>query len=370
MRGEAEMRRRLFGITIIMLALVHTSLETWMYLGVASLAGSLPNKDDACSQTTGLVNQQIELCKDNPQALPCIQNGAKRGILECFFQFQNERWNCSLIQKQSAGFGPLINRRTKETAFIYAVTSAGVVHAVTQSCSAGNLTDCSCFDMKDHKFPGSIQKRGEPGATEIWKWGGCSDNVEYGIWFGRTFVDASETMQTLDGKGVKNMVNLHNNEAGRKLIQQGMKIKCRCHGVSGSCTVKTCWRTMPTFRDIGDLLKKKYEHSIQVAPRSRKKLRRKEKELRKMKIPGEDLVFSDHSPDYCRPDQKRGIIGTRGRECNKTSIGPDSCNLLCCGRGYNTRIVRKVERCQCKFVWCCYVKCKICESMIDRYTCK
>jgi wingless-type MMTV integration site family protein 16 len=92
--------------------------------------------------------------------------------------------------------------------------------------------------------------------------------------------------------------------------------------------------------------------------------------LRKMKIPKDHLVFSDHSPDYCRPDRKRGIIGTKGRQCNKTSIGPESCNLLCCGRGYNTRIVRKVERCNCKFVWCCYVKCKICESLIDKYTCK
>ena len=38
---------------------------------------------------------------------------------------------------------------SKETAFIYAVTSAGVVHAVTQGCSAGDLAECSC-DAANH----------------------------------------------------------------------------------------------------------------------------------------------------------------------------------------------------------------------------
>src|SRR5690348_15645024 len=51
---------------------------------------------------------------------------------------------------------------SKETAFIYAVTSAGVVHAITQACSSGSLNECSC-DL-------SKQGRSTP---EGWKWGGC-----------------------------------------------------------------------------------------------------------------------------------------------------------------------------------------------------
>lgn len=51
---------------------------------------------------------------------------------------------------------------SKETAFIYAVTSAGVVHAVTQGCSAGELAECSC--------DGTNHGRSTP---EGWKWGGC-----------------------------------------------------------------------------------------------------------------------------------------------------------------------------------------------------
>lgn len=149
-----------------------------------------------------------------------------------------------------------------------------------------------------------------------------------------------------------------------------MKHQCRCHGVSGSCSVKTCWRSLPTFREVGLILKSKYEESVQAAPRSRRKLRRKEKAKRKMPITNGELVHINRSPNYCRPDPKKGILGTRGRVCNKTSDGPESCNLLCCGRGYNTQVVRNVERCHCKFIWCCRVECKTCTTMTDIHTCK
>jgi len=28
-----------------------------------------------------------------------------------------------------------------------------------------------------------------------WRWGGCSDNVQYGVWFAMMFVDAAERTQ-------------------------------------------------------------------------------------------------------------------------------------------------------------------------------
>ncbi|KAJ8978898.1 hypothetical protein NQ317_008877 [Molorchus minor] len=51
------------------------------------------------------------------------------------------------------------------------------------------------------------------------------------------------------------------------------------------------------------------------------------------------------------------------RQCNVTTNGPESCRQLCCGRGYRTVVDEKIERCQCKFYNCCYVKCKICRTM-------
>ena len=149
-----------------------------------------------------------------------------------------------------------------------------------------------------------------------------------------------------------------------------MKLKCRCHGVSGSCAVKTCWRTMPSFKEVGKSLKQKYERSVQIAPKSRNKLRRKDKRMRRAPIDEHELVHLESSPNYCRINPARGIMGTRGRECKKHSKGPDGCDLLCCGRGYNTEVIRHVERCHCKFIWCCEVRCKTCETMIEKHTCK
>jgi wingless-type MMTV integration site family protein 16 len=154
------------------------------------------------------------------------------------------------------------------------------------------------------------------------------------------------------------------------MISNQMTVKCRCHGVSGSCAVKSCWRRMPNFRQIGDALKHKYEHSVRISHNSRRQLRRKEKRKRREPVPENELVFIETSPDFCRADPGRGVVGTRGRLCNRYSPGPDGCGTLCCGRGFSRQVVRTTERCQCKFVWCCQVKCRTCETVTEKYFCK
>lgn len=46
-----------------------------------------------------------------------------------------------------------------------------------------------------------------------WLWGGCSDNVGFGEAISKQFVDALET-----GQDARAAMNLHNNEAGRKVL--------------------------------------------------------------------------------------------------------------------------------------------------------
>ena len=74
----------------------------------------------------------------------------------------------------------------------------------------------------------------------------------------------------------------------------------------------------------------------QVTLKSQKRLRRKSG--RKFSVGKGELVHLKKSPDYCEYDLEKGILGTSGRVCNKTSEGPDRCSVLCCGRGFNTKV--------------------------------
>ena len=76
------------------------------------------------------------------------------------------------------------------------------------------------------------------------------------------------------------------------------------------------------------------------------------------------------SHDLCTLMMLAGSLGTAGRECNRTSLAPDGCDIMCCGRGYDTRTVTRTQQCDCKFQWCCRVKCKECDEVVDIHTCK
>ncbi|XP_034005703.1 protein Wnt-16 [Trematomus bernacchii] len=329
---------------------------SWVSLGVSSLGS--PERP-SCSAPP-LSPRQRDLCRKQPLLMPSVQEGARLAVSECQSQFRHERWNCS-VRKEPPVFGHEMTSGSKETAFLQAVLAAGLVHAVTRACSQGNMTECGC----DARLRGG----GAPQGAEGWHWGGCSDHIQYGIWFSRRFIDGTVRNTTsVRGGFTQSSAYMHNSEAGRQAIVRTMSTHCRCHGVSGSCAVKTCWKTVAPFERVGVYLKERYECSVQVSDRSKKKSRRKEQ--RRPPVDAQQLVFINKSPNYCLEDVRRGVAGTRGRRCNRTSSGSDSCVLLCCGRGYNTHLVRLVQRCECKFVWCCYVHCHRCESMNDMHTCK
>lgn len=43
-----------------------------------------------------------------------------------------------------------------------------------------------------------------------------------------------------------------------------MHQECKCHGMSGSCTIKTCWMRLPAFRMVGDNLKDRFDGASRV----------------------------------------------------------------------------------------------------------
>lgn len=100
----------------------------------------------------------------------------------------------------------------RETAFIYAITSAGVTHAVARACAEGVIETCTCDTVHQRRSPYVLNT--VPGVKE-WDWGGCSDNIDFGYKFARLFIDTGER-----GRSLREKMNLHNNEAGRMVSDE------------------------------------------------------------------------------------------------------------------------------------------------------
>uniref|UniRef100_A0A2I2YR55 Protein Wnt n=1 Tax=Gorilla gorilla gorilla TaxID=9595 RepID=A0A2I2YR55_GORGO len=309
-----------------------------------------------CDNIPGLVSRQRQLCQRYPDIMRSVGEGAREWIRECQHQFRHHRWNCTTLDRDHTVFGRVMLRSSREAAFVYAISSAGVVHAITRACSQGELSVCSCDPYTRGRHH---DQRGD------FDWGGCSDNIHYGVRFAKAFVDAKEKRL----KDARALMNLHNNRCGRTAVRRFLKLECKCHGVSGSCTLRTCWRALSDFRRTGDYLRRRYDGAVQVMATqdganftaARQGYRRATRT---------DLVYFDNSPDYCVLDKAAGSLGTAGRVCSKTSKGTDGCEIMCCGRGYDTTRVTRVTQCECKFHWCCAVRCKECRNTVDVHTCK
>ncbi|KAL5006171.1 hypothetical protein ScPMuIL_017329 [Solemya velum] len=207
------------------------------------------NPNTVCKTHPALTPHQYELCNKHPDVTSAAIQGIQIAVHECQFQLRTQRWNCSTLEKRNKNphSSPLLQKGYRETAFAYAVSAAGVTHQVAKACSLGKLKSCGC-DMSKH---GKVQQK--------WEWGGCSHNVQYGEQFAHKFLDAKEKAKDIHAK-----INLHNNRAGRLAVIRNVQRKCKCHGMSGSCELKTCWKATPEFRDVGDILKRKYEKASKI----------------------------------------------------------------------------------------------------------
>ncbi|KAJ8382019.1 hypothetical protein SKAU_G00027970 [Synaphobranchus kaupii] len=293
-----------------------------------------------CSQLSGLSQGQRKLCQLYQDHMVYIGEGAKTGIKECQYQFKQRRWNCSTVDNTSVFGTSYANREQRDRLHLRHQRGWG---------------------------SGSATSRPAPRLAV----GGCGDNVNYGYRFAREFVDAREREKNYP-KGseehARTLMNLQNNEAGRQAVYNLANVACKCHGVSGSCSLKTCWLQLADFRRVGEFLKEKYDSAAAMRIGRKGKL---EQVNNRFNTPTpEDLVYIDPSPDYCLRNETTGSLGTQGRLCNKTSEGMDGCELMCCGRGYDQFKTYQHERCHCKFHWCCYVKCKRCTSLVDQFVCK
>uniref|UniRef100_A0A1I7WE71 Protein Wnt n=1 Tax=Heterorhabditis bacteriophora TaxID=37862 RepID=A0A1I7WE71_HETBA len=128
-----------------------------------------------CAMVPGLSSRQKELCTRYPEAMKYL--GLRIAINECQQAFRNQIWNCTLTAR-GVGTAPL-KIASKESAFVYAISSAGVSHALAKACVTAK-----------YKTLNSI-------------------------------------FQVLSFRA---LMNLHNNRVGRRLLASRMGKECKCHG--------------------------------------------------------------------------------------------------------------------------------------------
>uniref|UniRef100_A0A0K0EFR4 Protein Wnt n=1 Tax=Strongyloides stercoralis TaxID=6248 RepID=A0A0K0EFR4_STRER len=370
-------------IFIIFITIIQFASSWWLLSQVSNKDEAVTISDVNCASLPGLNRRQRELCQNYPTAVSIVISGLNKAVYECRNQFKEEQWNCT----GDNGFGVAPYKiASRESAFVYAISSAAISHTLAKACSQGIIPNCGCGQL-----PMNTRQNTD------FMWSGCSDNIRFGNSFGRKFMDNVEK-QHMDARA---LMNLHNNKAARKLLASKMQKTCKCHGVSGSCVTKTCWKTVPKFDEFARFLKEKYERAQQVttSPQNNELIVRsthytvvssspnekifspinsiehtlvrsgrflKEEKYQQPRFAGNgELVFLDQSPDYCIFDSKNEIKGTSGRECTSKT-----CPKLCCGRGWTTVRELKQEPCHCKFIYCCEVKCQTCTRIVEKHYCR
>lgn len=82
---------------------------------------------------------------------------------------------------------------------MYAISSAGLTHAMAKACSAGRMERCTCDEAPD------LENR------KAWQWGGCGDNLKYANKFVKDFLGKRSN------KDLRARVDMHNTNVGMKV---------------------------------------------------------------------------------------------------------------------------------------------------------
>ncbi|XP_060517202.1 protein Wnt-6 [Cylas formicarius] len=314
------------------------------------------NPKQMCKRARRSKGKMAEICNKS-RLLEHITTGIMLAQNECQYQFRHRRWNCTSSKKS---IKKVMLRDTRETGFVNAIIAAGITFQVTRACTKG-VIGCAC-DKRKNKRKNKRKKFLTP--EQDWEWDGCVENIEFGIKKSKDFLDTRYKKRS----DMKTLVKLHNYVAGRHAIKENMRKECKCHGLSGSCSMKSCIRKMPSFREIGNHLKERFDGAAKVIAGNDGQSFMPEGET--IKPPSRfDLVYSEESPSFCLPNTTLGSFGTQGRECNETSPGEEGCGILCCGRGYHTYTKEVQKNCRCEFIYCCDVKCQTCNESVRISTC-
>uniref|UniRef100_A0A914CUF4 Protein Wnt n=1 Tax=Acrobeloides nanus TaxID=290746 RepID=A0A914CUF4_9BILA len=278
------------------------------------------------------------ICREQPPTAIVAYEGILDAMEQCKEQMRFQPWDCT--QSGTIIHDPTILKYGyKESAYLLAMSSAGAAWGIATACAQGWIDECRCA-------PRVVPNPKNP-HTSDWDWGGCSDLVKYGIETSRKLLTRAGPRQFILKK-----IEKHNLKAGRLAVKKTSATSCKCHGVSGSCQSKVCWKKVSDLGAITKHLTDKYKKAKQVQSHS---------EIEKSR--NSELIYLEPSPEVCsqyqyNPLHRRSLPRVCNWRNETHSLG--DCDHLCCGRGYNVTHEVISYKCDCKFVWCCKLECNEC----------
>ncbi|XP_046839114.1 protein Wnt-16-like, partial [Xenia sp. Carnegie-2017] len=248
---------------------------------------------------------------------------------------------------------------SRETAFVQALTAASVMMEISQACAANGKKGkpCGCGSQPKSKRRSNNSKRKPRDVNEFWQ--GCPHNLQYGFYFAKRFMDPRSDKPRAE--------DTRSQPGGR--TKAGTKIKSKNVNVRTHVLTKYVGMSRRRSRTsviiCGRCTTDPYARSGTKHPTL---LYRKDRSRRE-KITSTKLTYFAPSENFCQRNLHMSIMGTRGRQCNSTSTGSDSCKSMCCGRSFKTKYVKRKGKCNCRFVWCCQVECDQCDINVKVETC-
>jgi len=99
---------------------------------------------------------------------------------------------------------------SREQAFVQSLSTAVLVQAVSKACSAGLSSHCSCGPVPNDA-PSDHQ-------MENFQWGGCPDDLPYGLAFSRVFERTRPSSSKRRKVSRRALINQHNSDVGRQVL--------------------------------------------------------------------------------------------------------------------------------------------------------
>lgn len=198
------------------------------------------------------MKRKTDFCRSNPELIEKVLRGVNSAVEECQFQFHHRKWNCSTDRSSIRKIVKQGKRRKRvckldkwkvfvktaltdviffslwilsnslrnslvadyrETAFIFAITSAGISYHVTRSCDMGELRSCGCSRRMQSQTsvtdPGADSSVDENWRNNDFEWRRCKKNLKYGSDVSAEFMDVARSR-----KDPRALLIRHNNKAG------------------------------------------------------------------------------------------------------------------------------------------------------------